>query len=190
MYYPNANRVQQFQANFLRKMAADDKNPLGFAPSPFGNPAANAVIDPYNIQAETIRQRMQELGDAQMGIQGLTQPGPTVERTKAYDRYNKAVAAHGGDLPSAQEYEKQYLSEKDAAARRERIKQLLKAYAPYVGGGAALGALLGGGIGYRSGNTLAGGLLGLGGGALLGAAGKYAYDKYRAGQQANRAAVG
>lgn len=183
MYYPNAARVQQFQANFLRKMAADDKNPLGFAPSPFGNPAVNAVLDPYNTQAETIRQRMQELSEAQMGIQGLTQPGPTVERTKAHDRYNKAAEAFGGGLPSAQEYEKQYRSEKDAAARRERIKQVLLAYAPYVGGGLGLGALIGGFVGNRYNQTLAGSLVGGLGGAALAGAGKYAYDKYRAKSQ-------
>ena len=67
-----------------------------------------------------------------------------------------------------------------AANERERIKQMLYSYAPYVGGGAAIGALLGGGIGYANDNTLAGGLLGGLVGAGLGVAGKYAYDKYKA----------
>lgn len=63
---------------------------------------------------------------------------------------------------------------------KERIKQLLYAYAPYVGGGAAIGALLGGGIGYANDNTLLGTLGGTITGAGLAAAGKYAYDKYKA----------
>ena len=67
-----------------------------------------------------------------------------------------------------------------AANERERIKQMLYSYAPYVGGGALLGALGGGYIGHSNNQTLAGGLLGGLVGAGLGAAGKYAYDKYKA----------
>lgn len=117
MYYPNAARVQQFQANFLRKMAAAD------------SPTA---------QTQQNQQPQQQ----------MTQ------------------------------------EEAEAVARRERIKQVLKAYAPYVGGGLALGSVLGGLVGSRYDNTLVGGLVGGLGGAALGGAGKYAYDKYRARMQA------
>lgn len=72
------------------------------------------------------------------------------------------------------------LYQQGAANERERIKQMLYAYAPYVGGGALLGALGGGYIGHSNNQTLAGGLLGGLVGAGLGAAGKYAYDKYKA----------
>lgn len=154
MYYPNAARVQQFQANFLRKMAA--------AGSPTEQKAQN--------------QQGQQISEEELA--NLTNLGYGMEDAVQQTLWNQK-------LENDPEMRARY-----NAFRRERLKQLLKAYAPYVGGGAALGALLGGGLGYRSGNTLAGGLLGLGGGALLGAAGKYAYDKYRAGQQANRVAVG
>ena len=143
MYYPNANRVQQFQANFLRKMAA--------AGSPTAQKAQN--------------QQGQQMSEADLA--NLTNLGYGMEDAVQQTLWNQK-------LENDPEMRARY-----NAFRRERMKQLLKAYAPYVGGGAALGALLGGGIGYRSGNTLAGGLLGLGGGALLGAAGKYAYDKYQ-----------
>lgn len=63
---------------------------------------------------------------------------------------------------------------------KERIKQLLYAYAPYVGGGAAIGALLGGGIGYANDNTLLGTLGGTIAGAGLVGGGKYLYDRYKA----------
>lgn len=154
MYYPSAARVQQFQANFLRKMAAAD------------NPTA---------QKQQNQQRPQ-LSEEELA--NLTNLGYSMEDAVQQTLWNQKLE---NDPEMRAKYN---------AFRRERLKQLLKAYAPYVGGSAALGALLGGGLGYRSGNTLAGGLLGLGGGALLGAAGKYAYDKYRAGQQANRVAVG
>ncbi len=154
MYYPNAARVQQFQANFLRKMANA------------GGPTAQKA---QNQQGQQIsEEELANSTDLGYGMEDAVQQTPRNQKSEndpeMRARYN--------------------------AFQRERIKQMLKAYAPYVGGGAALGALLGGGLGYRSGNTLAGGLLGLGGGALLGAAGKYAYDKYRAGRQANRVAVG
>lgn len=154
MYYPSAARVQRFQANFLRKMAAAD------------NPTA---------QKQQNQQRPQ-LSEEELA--NLTNLGYSMEDAVQQTLWNQKLE---NDPEMRAKYN---------AFRRERLKQLLKAYAPYVGGSAALGALLGGGLGYRSGNTLAGGLLGLGGGALLGAAGKYAYDKYRAGQQANRVAVG
>ena len=143
MYYPNAARVQQFQANFLRKMAA--------AGSPTEQKAQN--------------QQGQQMSEEELA--NLTNLGYGMEDAVQQTLWNQK-------LENDPEMRARY-----NAFRRERLKQLLKAYAPYVGGGAALGALLGGGLGYRSGNTLAGGLLGLGGGALLGAAGKYAYDKYR-----------
>lgn len=63
---------------------------------------------------------------------------------------------------------------------KERIKRVLYAYAPYVGGGAAIGALLGGGIGYANDNTLLGSLGGTIAGAGLGATAKYLYDRYNA----------
>ena len=154
MYYPSAARVQQFQANFLRKMAA--------AGSPTEQKAQN--------------QQGQQISEEELAR--LTNLGNSMEDAVQQTLWNQK-------LENDPEMRARY-----NAFRRERLKQLLKAYAPYVGGSAALGALLGGGLGYRSGNTLAGGLLGLGGGALLGAAGKYAYDKYRARQQANRVAVG
>lgn len=118
MYYPNAARVQQFQANFLRKMAN--------AGSPTEQKAQNQQV-PQGNQDETIE-------DVSRRVQ------------------------------------------------RERIKQVLKAYAPYVGGGLALGSVLGGLVGSRYNNTLAGGLIGGLGGAALAGAGKYAYDKYRQSQ--------
>lgn len=186
MYYPNAARVQQFQANFLRKMAADKKqeeNQTGFAPNPWLNPAVTPVLDPGNVGAELDRIKRQELIDAQNEIKNLKQIGPTIERGSAYDRYNNAVAALGGGHPSAQEYENQLFADKNAAARRERIKQVLLAYAPYVGGGLGLGALIGGFVGNRYNQTLAGSLVGGLGGAALAGAGKYAYDKYRAKSQ-------
>ena len=120
MYYPSANRVQQFQANFLRKMAAAD------------SPTAQKQ---QNQQPQQPQQQMTQ-------------------------------------------------EEAEVVARRERIKQVLKAYAPYVGGGLALGSVLGGLVGSRYDNTLVGGLVGGLGGAALGGAGKYAYDKYRARMQA------
>lgn len=62
---------------------------------------------------------------------------------------------------------------------KEKIVSVLKAYSPYVGGGAALGALIGGGIGYGTGkNTVLGSLIGGGAGAALGGGGKYLYDRY------------
>ena len=143
MYYPNAARVQQFQANFLRKMAA--------AGSPTEQKAQN--------------QQGQQISEEELAR--LTNLGNSMDDAVQQTLWNQKLE---NDPETRARYN---------AFRRERMKQLLKAYAPYVGGGAALGALLGGGLGYRSGNTLAGGLLGLGGGALLGAAGKYAYDKYQ-----------
>ena len=67
-----------------------------------------------------------------------------------------------------------------AEEKKNRIKQLLYSYAPYVGGGAAIGALLGGGIGYANDNTLLGTLGGTIAGAGLGAGAKYLYDRYNA----------
>lgn len=154
MYYPNANRVQQFQANFLRKMAA--------AGSPTAQKAQN--------------QQGQQISEEE--LERLTALGNSMDDAVQQTLWNQKLK----NDPE--------MRARHNAFQRERIKQVLLSYAPYVGGSAALGALLGGGLGYRSGNTLAGGLLGLGGGALLGAAGKYAYDKYRARQQANRVAVG
>ena len=67
-----------------------------------------------------------------------------------------------------------------AEEKKNRIKQLLYSYAPYVGGGAAIGALLGGGVGYANDNTLLGTLGGTIAGAGLGAGAKYLYDRYNA----------
>lgn len=150
MYYPSAARVQQFQANFLRKMAAADS---------IGQAADKKSADTRRNERLANNEAFRTMFPATAPILAPDYQ-KTMENTRiAWQNEEEAAAA--------------------AAAKRERIKQVLLAYAPYVGGGAALGALFGGGIGYRSGNTLAGGLLGLGGGALLGAAGKYAYDKYQ-----------
>jgi hypothetical protein len=92
-----------------------------------------------------------------------------------------AAAAAGAAAGGAAVYGANKLTE---AEQKERIKQLLYAYAPYVGGGLALGSVLGGLVGSRYDNTLVGGLVGGLGGAALGGAGKYAYDKYRARMQA------
>ena len=67
---------------------------------------------------------------------------------------------------------------------KERMKRVLYAYAPYVGGGAIIGALLGGGIGYANDNTLLGTLGGTIAGAGLVGGGKYLYDRYKAQAQA------
>lgn len=193
MYYPSANRVQQFQANFLRKMAADKKQeetPPWLAPGSTLGGALGWKTDPYGSMSRYMDlqlQKQMELEAAQNEIRNLKQLGPTVERSKAYDRYNKAVEALGGGYPSAQDFDLQPFREQkaaeEAAARRERIKQVLLSYAPYVGGGLALGSVLGGLVGSRYNKTLAGGLLGGIAGAGLAGAGKYAYDKYRAKSQ-------
>lgn len=154
MYYPSANRVQQFQANFLRKMAAAD--------SPTAQKAQN--------------QQGQQISEEELAR--LTNLGYSMEDAVQQTLWNQK-------LENDPEMRARY-----NAFRRERIKQVLKAYAPYVGGGLALGSVLGGLVGSRYNNTLAGGLLGGLAGAGLAGAGKYAYDKYRASQQANRAAVG
>ena len=186
MYYPSANRVQQFQANSLRKMAADKKqegNQPGLAPNSYLSDVMGWVTDPYNMTMENMKRHQQleqEFIDAQNEIRNLKQLGPTIERSRAYDRYNKAAKALGGEHPTAQEFDLQPFKDAKAAARRERIKQVLLSYAPYVGGGAALGALLGGYIGYRNNQTLAGSLLGGLGGAGLAAGAKYLYDRYNA----------
>lgn len=152
MYYPNAARVQQFQANFLRKMAA----------------AGSQTEQNAQNQAVADTQRRERLANNEAFRTLFPTTGPILAPDYQKMMENTRTAWQNEEEAAAA-----------AAAKRERIKQVLLAYAPYVGGGAALGALFGGGIGYRSGNTLAGGLLGLGGGALLGAAGKYAYDKYQ-----------
>ena len=164
MYYPNAARVQQFQANFLRKMAN--------AGSPTAQKAQNQLPpnqDPLNKPAPSA---------AEKELKRLTDLGYSMEDAVQQTLWNQK-------LENDPEMRARY-----NAFRRERIKQVLKAYAPYVGGGLALGSVLGGLVGSRYNNTLAGGLLGGLGGAALAGAGKYAYDKYRAGQQANRVAVG
>lgn len=150
MYYPSANRVQQFQANFLRKMAAAES---------IGQVGDKKIADTRQNERLAGNEAFRTMFPSTAPILAPDYQKMMENTRTAWQNEEEAAAA--------------------AAEKRERIKQLLKAYAPYVGGGAALGALLGGGIGYRSGNTLAGGLLGLGGGALLGAAGKYAYDKYQ-----------
>ena len=154
MNYPNAARVQQFQANFLRKMAN--------AGSPTEQKAQN--------------QQGQQISEEELAR--LTNLGNSMDDAVQQSLWNKKLEE---DPAMRAQYNK---------LQRERIKQVLKAYAPYVGGGLALGSVLGGLVGSRYNNTLAGGLLGGLAGAGLAGAGKYAYDKYRAGQQANRVAVG
>ena len=140
MYYPSANRVQQFQANFLRKMAADKKSEENLPGSSPDSSSGNTVgwkIDPYNTMMAYMRQQ-QELEDARNEIRNLKQFGPTVERAKAYDRYNQAVEALGGGYPSAQDFDLQPLREQRAgverAARGERSMQVLLSFGRYVGG--------------------------------------------------------
>ena len=164
MYYPNAARVQQFQANFLRKMAN--------AGTPTEQKPKNQIPtnqDPLNKPVPTA---------AEKELARLTDLGYSMEDAVQQTLFEKRKREDPAFRAQVGQYE------------RERIKQVLKAYAPYVGGGLALGSILGGLVGSRYNNTLAGGLLGGLAGAGLAGAGKYAYDKYRAGQQANRVAVG
>lgn len=152
MYYPNAARVQQFQANFLRKMAA--------AGSPTEQNAQNQAV------ADTQRRERLANNEAFRTLFPTTGPILAPDYQKIMENTRTA-----------------WQNEEEAAAavaeKRERIKQVLKAYAPYVGGGLALGSVLGGLVGSRYNNTLAGGLLGGLAGAGLAGAGKYAYDKYQ-----------
>lgn len=150
MYYPNAARVQQFQANFLRKMAA--------ATSPTAQKQQN--------------QQGQQISEEEFAR--LTNLGNSMDDAVQQSLWNKKLEE---DPAMRAQYNK---------LRRERIKQVLLSYAPYVGGGLGLGALIGGFVGNRYNQTLAGSLVGGLGGAALAGAGKYAYDKYRA----NREAVG
>ena len=154
MYYPNAARVQQFQANFLRKMAAAES---------IGQVGDKKIADTRRNERLAADEafRMMFPGTAPFIAPDYQK---MMEETRiAWQNEEEAAAA--------------------AAAKRERIKQVLKAYAPYVGGGLALGAILGGLVGSRYNNTLAGGLLGGLAGAGLAGAGKYAYDKYRQSQE-------
>lgn len=144
MYQLNAARVQQFQANFLRKMAN--------AGSPTAQKAQN--------------QQRPQLSEEELAR--LTNLGYSMEDAVQQTLFEKRKREDPAFRAQVGQYE------------RERIKQVLKAYAPYVGGGLALGSVLGGLVGSRYNNTLAGGLLGGLAGAGLAGAGKYAYDKYRA----------
>lgn len=149
MYYPSAARVQRFQANFLRKMAAAD------------NPTAQKKAQ--NQQPDPLQQRLAEAEE----LERLTALGNSMEAAVHQSLFEKRKR----EDPAFRAYTGQF--------ERERIKRLLKAYAPYVGGGLALGSVLGGLVGSRYNNTLVGGLVGGLGGAALGGAGKYALDKYR-----------
>ena len=125
MYYPSAARVQQFQANFLRKMAAAD--------SPTAQKQQN--------------QQGQQISEEELAR--LTNLGNSMDDAVQQSLWNKKL-------------------EEDPAMRAQYNK------------------LIGGFVGNRYNQTLAGSLVGGLGGAALAGAGKYAYDKYRA----NREAVG
>lgn len=159
MYYPSAARVQRFQANFLRKMAKADEIGQGIGPS-----IEKAVTDKQRRERLTANEAFRTMFPGTAPIIAPDYQKMADETRIAWQNEEEAAAA--------------------AVAKRERIKQVLKAYAPYVGGGLALGSILGGLVGSRYNNTLAGGLLGGLAGAGLAGAGKYAFDKYRASQQA------
>ena len=111
MYYPNANRVQQFQANFLRKMAKAES---------IGQAGDKVIADKQRNDRLEANEAFRTLfpGTAPFIAPDYQQ---MMENTRiAWQNEEEAAAA--------------------AAAKRERIKQVLKAYAPYVGGGLAPGA--------------------------------------------------
>lgn len=155
MYYPNAARVQQFQANFLRKMAAAES---------IGQVGDKKIADTRRNERLAANEAFRTMFPSTAPILAPDYQKMAEDARIAWQNEEEAAAA--------------------AAAKRERIKQVLLSYAPYVGGSAALGALLGGYIGNRYKQTLAGSLLGGIAGAGLAGAGKYAFDKYRASQQA------
>lgn len=92
-------------------------------------------------------------------------------------KYGVPAAAATAAAAGGAAYGVHKLTEEDP---KERMKRVLYAYAPYVGGGAIIGALLGGGIGYANDNTLLGTLGGTIAGAGLVGGGKYLYDRYKA----------
>ena len=200
--YSNANKVALFQQNFLRKIARAGRPP---EQKPMNQKTVNQ--NPTN-QIPVMEQPSNSRSNAQREV--ITLPNlpaninpdspAALQYDPAYMRQTyifndpmRAAAYEMGD-PSIPDYtsnDTRSIEEKRSAfeaelrrqgveSERERIKQLLRSYAPYVGGGAALGALLGGYIGYRNNQTLAGSLLGGLGGAGLGAGAKYLYDRYNA----------
>lgn len=202
--YLNANKVALFQQNFLRKVAASKEDeehwkrmsdPSGNFSNATGGHYSNA--QPSNSSSNAPREVI-TLPNLPAHINpdspaALMYDPAYMRQTYIYNDPRRAAAFEMGD-PSIPDYTsndtrsiEEKRSEYEAELRRqgveserERIKQLLRSYAPYVGGGAALGALLGGYIGYRNNQTLAGSLLGGLGGAGLGVGAKYLYDRYNA----------
>lgn len=206
--YSNATKAALFRQNFLRKVAASKEDeehwkrmsdPTGGYANATGGYDGNA--QPSNSRSNAPREVI-TLPNVPAHINpdspaALQYDPEYMRQTNIFNDPMRAAAYEMGD-PSIPDYvsnDKRSIAEKRSdfeaelrrqgvESERERIKQLLRSYATYVGGGAALGALLGGYIGYRNKQTLAGSLLGGLGGAALAGAGKYAFDKYRASRQA------
>ena len=202
--YSKAKKVALVQQNFPRKVTASKEDeehwkrmsdPTGGYASATGASAGNE--QPSNSRSNAPREVI-TLPNVPANINpdspaALQYDPEYMRQTNIYNDPMRAAAFEMGD-PSIPDYasndtrsieEKRSdfeaeLRRQGVESERERIKQLLRSYAPYVGGGAALGALLGGYIGYRNNQTLAGSLLGGLGGAGLGAGAKYLYDRYNA----------
>ena len=197
MYQNNASFfVRQFQNNMLRKCAGLPMLIPGtgrFLKETVGRrPRLLSTVPGQGAKTwkEAVYRTWVSPGEQLMVVPGQTArttaeatfrriPWHKTSRVKNVMKY--AVPAAAGTVAAAAAggagYGVAKLTEEDP---KERIKQLLYAYAPYVGGGAAIGALLGGGIGYANDNTLLGTLGGTLAGAGLGAGAKYLYDRYNA----------
>ena len=198
MYQNNASFfVRQFQNNMLRKQAGMlvpvpgsgrilreivGRRPFQLATIPGGPGPKTWQEAAYRTWVGPGRELMVVPGQSATTAAEATFrriPWHKTSRVKNVMKY--AVPAAAGAAAAAAAGSAGYgvakLTEEDP---KERIKQLLYAYAPYVGGGAAIGALLGGGIGYANDNTLLGTLGGTIAGAGLVGGGKYLYDRYKA----------
>ena len=160
MYQNNASFfVRQFQNNMLRKQAG--------LPAVIPGQGVRTLLEIVNPGRVAHQPWYKQLG--RMGQKAARYAAAHPKLTAAAAG-TAGLAAAGGVAYGALSPEEQ----------KARIKQLLYAYAPYVGGGAAIGALLGGGIGYANDNTLLGTLGGTIAGAGLGGTAKYLYDRYKA----------
>ena len=187
--------VRRFQYNYLKKVAADkNSNPANLMQDPeyqhqlamssaSDNFSAARGADyvqqtPETTSNEVVLPPLPDFMDPNNPAALMYSPEYHNSLQRMDDPSNNYANARGQGVIYKSNDTRTH-DQKVAAYKKYRLKQLLKAYAPYVGGGAALGALLGGYIGYRNKQTLAGSLLGGLAGAGLGAGGKYLYEKYR-----------
>ena len=176
MYQNNASFfVRQFQNNMLRKQAGLPAVIPGRAARTLKEAVARTWLHPNERLMVVPGQTARTVAESTF----RRLPWYQTSRFKNVMKYAAPAAAGvaAGAAAGGAGYGVAKLTEEDP---KERIKQLLYAYAPYVGGGAALGALLGGGIGYANDNTLLGTVGGTIAGAGLGAGAKYLYDRYNA----------